>query len=260
MALFLFSVFLMFAVFSTVGGPFAMTAPIASAEAVRDMQRDADALGRRIAGMDAQKRALVARGQPTAELDRQLAVLGRRQQAIEATRRLVRAPGAEAHGATAGQGKTADLSDLTADTGWPWLDRQIEHVAENPSLFAYKLQSSAYKFSWALIPISVPFVWLMFAGRRRFKAYDHTVFVTYSIAFMTLLVVALSLIRPITGIDGPSGFILAFVPPIHMFRQLKGAYALGWAGALWRTAALLLFALIAALLFFLLLLAVGLAG
>jgi hypothetical protein len=149
---------------------------------------------------------------------------------------------------------------LTVETGWPPLDRAFEQVAKNPSLFAYKLQSSAYKFSWALIPISVPFVWLMFAWRRRFKAYDHVVFVTYSLAFMTLLMVALSLLRPLTGSDRPGVLASVFLPPIHMYLQLKGAYALSRVGALWRTAALLVFALIAGLLYFILLVALGLLG
>ena len=66
---------------------------------------------------------------------------------------------------------------------------RIRKAKENPALLAYKLQTNAYKFSWALIPISVPFVWLLFLHRRRYrryKAYDHIVFVTYSIAFMSL--------------------------------------------------------------------------
>jgi hypothetical protein len=36
------------------------------------------------------------------------------------------------------------------------------------SNFWYKLQSSAYKFAWALIPLSLPFMWLIFAGRRNY--------------------------------------------------------------------------------------------
>jgi len=130
-------------------------------------------------------------------------------------------------------------------------------VRENPSLFAYKLQSSAYKFSWALIPISVPFVWLLFAWRRRFKLYDHIVFVTYSLSFMTLLMVVLSLLRATIG-EGLNNLAVMLVPPVHMYRQLKGAYGLRVGGALWRTAALLVFAFVAALLFFALLIGLGL--
>lgn len=246
LALFLFSVFLMFAVFGTIGGPFRMEVS-ASPEAVAGMDRDADALRRRVDGLERQRRALAGRGQPTGEVDAQLAAAGRQLRGLEAVRRVA--------GAAKGGGPA-----LTVDSGWPWLDRSVRYVRENPSLFAYKLQSSAYKFSWALIPISVPFVWLMFAWRRRFKAYDHVVFVTYSIAFMTLLVIALSLIRPLTGSDRPGALAIVLLPPIHMYLQLKGAYSLSRVGALGRTAALLVFAGLAGLLYFLLLVTLGLLG
>ena len=73
-------------------------------------------------------------------------------------------------------------------TGWPMLDKGIIKTRANPALALYKLQSSAYKYSWALIPISVPFVALLFLWKRRYKLYDHAIFVTYSLSFMMLLV------------------------------------------------------------------------
>jgi hypothetical protein len=48
--------------------------------------------------------------------------------------------------------------------------------------------------------------------------------------------------------------------PVHMFFHLKGAYALGWFSALWRTIFLLVFALWSLLLFSAAILALGLAG
>ena len=56
----------------------------------------------------------------------------------------------------------------------------VNHALKNPQLLLYKMQSSAYKFSWALIPISIPFVWLLFFWRREFHLFDHAIFVTYS--------------------------------------------------------------------------------
>jgi len=41
-------------------------------------------------------------------------------------------------------------------TGWEWADKGIEKASENPSLMLYKLKANSYKFSWLLIPISVP--------------------------------------------------------------------------------------------------------
>ena len=71
--------------------------------------------------------------------------------------------------------------------GAAYLNKAAETAKKNPQLLFYKMQSNAYKYSWALIPISVPFVWLLFFWRRRFKMFDHAVFVTYSLTFMMLL-------------------------------------------------------------------------
>ena len=85
-------------------------------------------------------------------------------------------------------------------------------------------------------------------------------FVTYSLAFMTLGFIALSLLRPL-GLPGAvTGWAIAVVPPLHMYRQLRGAYLLGRFSALWRTAALLVFAVVAAGIFMMLLLMLGVLG
>jgi len=256
MALFLFSVFLMFAVFSLVGGPFEGTATTsATGAAAADLQAEFRGANRNVERLEAQRRALIAAGRPTTALDVQLAEARQERLAMAAAQRIV-APGVGPNR----ESVIFDPSDLTVDTGFPRVDAAIRHAAENPSLLAYKLQTNAYKFSWALIPLSVPFVWLLFLWRRQFKLYDHVIFVTYSIASMTLLVVALSLVRPIVGGDGISGLVLTFYPPFHMYRQLRGAYGLSRFRALWRTVFLLFFAIFAATLFFLLLLTVGLLG
>ena len=258
-ALFLFSVFLMFAVFSTVGGPFAPAdGPQVNREAAADLQRENDARDRRIAELEARRRGLAARGQPTSAIDAQIAELRRERQVIDAAESIVLVPSS----APEDSAQVIDLSDAEIDTGWAWLDRAARKAQENPSLLVYKLQTNAYKFSWVLIPISVPFVWLLFLHRRRYrehKAYDHVVFVTYSIAAMSLLLIVLSLLRPIVG-EGLAPLAMTFLPPLHMYRQLRGAYGLSRFSAIWRTAALIVFALNAAFLFLLLLLGMGLMG
>jgi hypothetical protein len=134
------------------------------------------------------------------------------------------------------------------------INEGLGKAAKNPELLFYKIKTNAYKFSWALIPISVPFVWLLFPFSRRFRLYDHTVFVTYSLCFMMLLLVAGTLI----GLVSQSAASLAwFVPPIHMYRQLKGAYGVSTGGAIWRTVALTIFAFIAISLFASLLVTIG---
>jgi hypothetical protein len=59
------------------------------------------------------------------------------------------------------------------------------------------------------------------------------------------------------GWTAAAGFLF-FVPPIHMYRQLKGAYQVGRFGALFRTTLLVTFAFVAAGLFFVVVAAVGL--
>jgi hypothetical protein len=134
---------------------------------------------------------------------------------------------------------------------------------ENPKLLLYKLQANAYKFSWLLIPISIPLVWLLFLHRRRYRqftAYDHTVFVTYSIAFMSLAAIALSLLGLLGLPGGITLLAVLIVPPVHIYRQLKEAYGLSRASALWRTAALMVLSLIAINLFAAILLFLGVFG
>jgi hypothetical protein len=155
---------------------------------------------------------------------------------------------------------TQNFEAIGLRTNWRSLDAAIQKANENPSLLLYKIQTNAYKYSWALIPISMPFVWLMFLHRRRYRqyrAYDHVVFVTYSIAFMSLGFIALTLLRPLGIGEWLAGMAITFVPPIHMYRQLRGAYRLSRWSAVWRTFALIVFASIAASLFLLLLLALG---
>ena len=261
MALFLFSVFLMFAVFSLVGGPFTSspaTSATARAEADEALDEErADALAE-LERLRARRTERAAAGRDTAGLDAEIETLERTLAVQGEVQRWVN-PAADK---MAAGGQAAPPSDWTR-TGIGWVDKAIEKARGNPALIAYKLQTNAYKFSWALIPISVPFLWLMFLHRRRyrrFKAYDHTVFVTYSIAFMSLALVALSLTRPILGEDSILELAILLVPPVHMYRQLRGAYGLSRRSALWRTVLLVNFAFVAAGLFFSLLLTLGAFG
>jgi len=115
-----------------------------------------------------------------------------------------------------------------------WIGAMVEHAKENPKLLLYKLKISGYKYSWALIPLSLPFLWLLFPFSRRFGFYDHSVFTTYSLTFMSLLTIATALL--ITAGASSGIVIVAFAAAIvHIYKQLKGAYSLSRGGALVRT-------------------------
>ena len=247
LALFLFTVFLLFAVISWVGGDasHAFEASVSPAEQARRGQQ-LNLARAELATTEAERATLAAQHRPTTAIDQRIAALQAAIPAMEAMQ----------NGLLRG-GRNVTVKSF--GTGWHRLDEGIKHAQQNPSLALYKLQSSAYKYSWLLIPLSTPFVALLFVWRRRFGLYDHAVFVTYSLCFMMLMVVALTLV----GAAGVGGewipFAVLLIPPVHMFAQLRGAYGLGKWSAFWRTTLLVGFAFTALTGFTALLLLHGLA-
>jgi hypothetical protein len=145
-------------------------------------------------------------------------------------------------------GTIAKLKGKKFDSKYPVMFGAIKHIVENPELMLYKLKNTIYKFSFMLIPISLPFLWLMFFWRRGVTMYDHAVFVLYSLSFMSLLFVLLAILMHF-DLKAPAVGLALLAPPVHMFVQLRGAYSLGILSALWRTAMLLLVAMIVIILF-----------
>ena len=235
MALFLFSAFLMFAVASFTGALSSAVHP-PSAE---DLNRSIAMQERELETAQRQRDANLRANRSTATADSKISDL---QQELAITRGI--------------QAGNVDRIAKTQINAPDWLREPIAKAAKNPDLLFYKLKTNAYKFSWMLIPLSVPFLWLLFPFSRRFRLYDHTVFVTYSLSFMTLLVVTAILIG-VAGLPQVAGFAM-LVPPVHMYRQLKGAYGLTTGSALARTFLLVAFSVVAISLFFLLLFGLGL--
>jgi len=252
MALFLFSVFLMVAVFGLIGGPFGTvnaTQATALAKARTDAANDLVRVEAELGKLQAEKAALKAKGVKNPDLNEKIGDLTNEQAELRMVTKGVLKPDIKSD--------PIDVDQAGLKTGVPGVDHIIRHAAANPELTAYKLQASAYKFSWALIPISLPFIWMLFMLRRDVGLYDHAVFATYSLAAMTLMVVGLSLAAAL-GMPGVlTGTVLVFFPPWHMYRQLKGTYGLGRFGAIWRTFALIVAAYTSALIFFIVLIAMG---
>jgi Protein of unknown function (DUF3667) len=151
-------------------------------------------------------------------------------------------------------------TDFDPDFDNETLNEAIKKAGGNPQLLLYKVQSNAYKFSWALIPISIPFIWLLFFWRREFKMFDHAVFVTYSLCFIMILSSASVLLEWVPALEVPVILMMVLIPPLHVYRQIKQAYNTTRFGALWRTFATLWFALFAISLFAGLIVALGIAG
>jgi hypothetical protein len=152
-----------------------------------------------------------------------------------------------------------DSGEIKVDLGNSTLDERARAALQNPQLALYKVQGKVYKYSFLLVPLSLPWLWLMFAFRRDVRMYDHAVFALYSISFMSLLFIIGSIALALSFTYGPFFIALVFVAPIlHMYAQLKGAYNLGRAGAAWRTVALSVAAVISISLYLTLTLAIGL--
>jgi hypothetical protein len=266
MALFLFSVFLMFAVFSLLGGPVlsGSTEVTGRTRVEAEFQKGRQESQAELKALQDRRAQIVAAGRPTADIDAE--IRGKRNE-IALEERLFRGfiPERDAV-ATIDATSSADSNIVIysgAESLNAWFNDAYKKAKQNPKLLLYKLQSNAYKFSWLLIPISIPLVWLLFLHRRRYRqftAYDHTVFVTYSIAFMSLAAIALSVLRALGLPGGIALLAILIVPPVHIYRQLKGAYGLSRASALWRTAALLVLSAIALALFSAILLVLGVFG
>ena len=251
MALFLFTIFLMFAVFQVLGlstptnvqaqmddarAGFAegysggheeagTTTPPSAADALSEMRRERAQMQERLDAMAADDPDRAEAQMEIAGVDRGIAMME-------------------------GPGAAFVSGDAQFETGIAWLDdKLLAKWNENPSLMLYKLQANAYKFSWLLIPISIPFVWLLFAWKRRFKAYDHAIFVTYSLSFVTLLFITLSLLG-MAGVPAAIWVTIGIVaPPIHLYKQLRYAYGLSRFSAFWRLLVLSIFIWIVLILF-----------
>src|SRR5258708_36689386 len=160
-ALFLFCVFLMFGVIGLTSN--SSNTVKASADAAKELQTDQT----KLTIFQDQRAAAAKAGLPTAKFDEKIDDLKDDVTALRALKDHKIDPATY-------KIQSELLGGISGGLG---------KAAKNPELLFYKVKTNAYKFSWALIPISVPFVWLLFPLSRRFRLYDHIVFVTYSLCF-----------------------------------------------------------------------------
>jgi Protein of unknown function (DUF3667) len=235
-ALYLFTVFAMFAVLNLTGalgnhGQAGKHAKQALQTGLAEEQQE-------LTKLETKRQTAVAAGKDVADLDRRIAShkedIADIQQAMKGQNII-----------------SADADDETPG----WIRPFIKNVRDNPDLVSMKIQDAASKYSWLLIPLSVPFMWLLFPFRRGYNTYDHTVFVTYSLSFMMILAIVAGSLMAV-GLTSLAG-LLFFVPPFHMYRHLKQTYELGRWSAILRTMALLTFAFIAGALFIVTAAAIG---
>ena len=235
-ALFLFSVFLMFAILSATS----TKVTVNEAKMAREFRTEIQSGEARLKQLTEERAAAARAGSPRAGLDAQIASLDEKLRLKQSL---------------AEKGILAGSAARVSDDVPAWLREPIERAGKNPQLLLFKLKTNAYKWSWALIPLSVPFLCLLFPFSRRFRLYDHLVFVTYSLSFMTLLVCVTGLALA-AGAPAVLAGAMLYVP-FHMYRQLRGTYRLGRTSAILRTIALGIMAVVALSLFGFMMLAVG---
>ena len=265
LALFLFTGFLMFFVVSLTAGRVhtSGTDPASRAAAhdalIAQVHEAQEEVGRATAALDAARRAghgTEAEQEALSDAQQELGMMERAQTLAEAALSVGSANSQSAAGADSSAGGEsgsvarvlADWGDKKLDTGSPRTDALIRRALHNPELYLYRLENTAYKCLFMLIPISLPFLWLMFVGRRDVAVYDHAVFSLYSLSFMSLLIVVCALLA-LVGMSSLAVTLLLLVPPLHMFLQLRETYRLGLLASLWRTVMLLAIAGTAFLLF-----------
>jgi hypothetical protein len=235
-ALYLFTVFAMFAVLNFTGA-LGGGSPKNFKDGLRSEIAENQAS---LAKLEIRRKADAAAGKDVADLDRKIA--NRKEDIAESQMEL-----------------NTNVANVKLDPDTPgWVKPFVQGVQNNPQLASMRIQDAASKYSWLLIPISVPFMWLLFPFRRRYNTYDHAVFVTYSLSFMMMLVIAAGILVEF-GMSGLAS-LLFFIPPFHMYRHLKESYQLGRFSAVMRTMALMTFCFIAAGLFIGIAVAIGAVG
>jgi hypothetical protein len=289
MALYLFTVFLMFGVFSfTTSNIFDGAEDSVAGDVIAQWKENNEAAKERTDDKVEALREQLNEGdlstQKRAELEKKLSDLQAAQvvmdalakgdwaalQNLETTNETAKQAIEEAKADAAREKAKAEssggtkISGTDVNIGWPSLQRRLERGAkelkENPALAFYKLKIASYKYSWALIPLSVPLMWLLFFWRRDIHLYDHAIFITYSISFMMMFLILLTLAAAL-GVSGAIwGTALGIVPPLHLYKQLRHAYKLSRFGAWLRLFLLSIGITIVLTLFFTLLLLIGMIG
>ncbi|WP_269515733.1 DUF3667 domain-containing protein [Brevundimonas subvibrioides] len=261
LAIFLFTVFLMFFALSFGGAPVVQEEPL-----------DVRIAAARTAVIEArQALATVEAETPADAPGREGIVAGARGAVTGAEGSLQRleeakAAGPRSDGMVPGSWQ-ASVADAVHDGnvhigfGDRKMREKILHKLANPDFAVYKIQQTAYKFAFLLIPLSIPFVWLLFAWKRGFTWYDHGVFVLYSLTFISILTMVIGIFGRWDGwFTDTLGTLLFLSIPVHMFAQLKGTYGLSVFSAAWRTFVLLNFCILTISLFLTAIVLMGLTG
>ena len=105
-------------------------------------------------------------------------------------------------------------------------------VAEENEYYGYKIETLAYKLSFAIVPISMAILWVLMLFKRGYSLYDHGVVALYGVGFLVLML-AIASAFPIDAARGLSLAALTYAL-VHAILHLHGAYRISWFGAVLR--------------------------
>ena len=148
-ALFLFSVFLLFATIQLIGGPSGMNQLTAGGGTYHSTDEAIAGEKAKLARLEA-KRAK-ADIEELKSIDRDIAD---QRQSLATLERFKREGVVNA--VLADRENNVDVRSSV-----PMVNDAIKRAKANPQLAIYRLQDAASKYAWALIPISAPFLWLL---------------------------------------------------------------------------------------------------
>jgi hypothetical protein len=243
LALFLFMMFLMFFVFSLTVGSVNTGGGTGTQAAGPALDKKIEQRKEQLAEAEAEMKAALPN---TKDAEKAVAAFDKAKKKLEATeaarKAVVDGEAADEHLDWKKELQESGANKTYSDI--PWINEAVKHAVDNPELALYKLKNAAYKYSFLLVPISMPFLWLMFFWKRGVTMFHHAVFSLYSIVGYF-------------GFSAMAGLLFCFMPPVHMFMQLRGTYGLTRAETLWRTCALMFMSLIALIMYSLAVLALS---
>ncbi len=139
-----------------------------------------------------------------------------------------------------------------------WVRARVSHAVAEPAELVRFIADWAERFAILMLPASALMLALLFLGHG-FTLFDHLVFSMHSITASAIVVLAVML-GDRAGIGAAN--LLLLLPPLHLFKHMRGVYGTGTVGTLWRMALLGLgsFVIFALLVVSLVLLAVTIGG
>ncbi len=117
--------------------------------------------------------------------------------------------------------------------GWlgDWLKPHLARAADDPRAVLAVMGEWSERLAFLMLPIATGFLWVLFAGVRGSKPYDHAIVAVHSLSFSVFV---LALFAPIDGLVGDGATLLLLVLPFHLYGHLRGVYGTGALGTLAR--------------------------